>query len=59
MTEIVWHPGPWWCHGCSTAHETTAHTNHGEPCCPRCGVPLEEQGTGDDDPYPDDPDWRA
>lgn len=42
--------GPFWCPGCSAAHQTTVHTNHGEPCCPRCGGPLEEQGTGDDDP---------
>lgn len=44
------YPGPWWCPGCSRAHDVTLQTNLGEPCCPDCGGQLEEQGTGDDDP---------
>lgn len=41
--------GPWWCPTCSVAHAATLATNKGEPCCPRCGTPLEDQGEGDDE----------
>ena len=54
MTHIPIYWGPWWCPCCSRAHDATLSTNDGEPCCPRCGTWLEEQGTGDDDPYPED-----
>lgn len=42
------HFGAWWCPRCSKAYDSTMQTNHGEPCCPKCGALLEEQGTGDD-----------
>jgi hypothetical protein len=50
MSELVVHDGPWWCPSCSRAFTSTLSTQHGAPCCPRCGVELEEQGSGDDDP---------
>lgn len=46
--------GPWWCPSCSKDYPSTLATSlaDGEqvPACPKCGTPLEEQGTGDDDP---------
>lgn len=50
MVGQAW-PGPWWCPGCSTSTDLTMSSNHGGPACVRCGTPLEEQGTGDDDPW--------
>jgi uncharacterized paraquat-inducible protein A len=56
--EIVVLPGEWWCPGCSSAHAVSITTERQGAICPRCGAALEEAGTGDDDPYPDDPEWR-
>lgn len=44
---------PAWCPSCS--REVTPFDDR----CVRCGTPVEELGTGDDDPYPSDPSWRT
>lgn len=43
---------PGWCANCSREVKPF----HGK--CPKCGTTVEELGTGDDDPYPEDPNWR-
>ena len=55
--EITWVTGPWWCSSCGTVYPSAvvAHDYElVEPNCVRCNAPLELQGTGDDDPYPED-----
>ena len=42
---------PGWCPKCSREM-----TPFGNDLCPKCGTPLEELGTGDDAPYPEEED---
>jgi hypothetical protein len=51
--------GDWWCARCSATITGPVDREYEPvPHCTRCGTVLELAGTGDDDPYPDDPDWR-
>lgn len=49
MADSAVYEGAWWCPTCSRALDSTLDTNHGEPCCPKCGGRLEEQGQDDGD----------
>ena len=50
---VTWVSGPWWCSSCGRVYPSAAATEAEEPRC-RCGSVLELEGTGDDDPYPED-----
>lgn len=55
--DIIVLPGEWWCPDCSRARDVSVTVEAQGPVC-GCGTPLELTGEGDDDPYPEDPDWR-
>ena len=60
LKGIAVYEGEWWCPGCSRSlRNVLSKEGASAPLCPRCGTRMEEAGTGDDDPYPDDPDWRT
>jgi hypothetical protein len=52
--DITWVSGPWWCSGCGTVYPTAVSAGDEELRCVHCDTVLELEGTGDDDPYPED-----
>jgi ribosomal protein L37AE/L43A len=52
--------GEWRSPACgSSRRKVLSRSDRDVPECPKCGVAMEGSGTGDDDPYPDDPELEG